>query len=358
VQFVQFVDKLPVVHDFVRNLITEWRRLELPFEGAPIVVAVSGGADSVSLLLAIDDLRKRKKLDLRIVAAHFDHRLRPDSRSDLEFVRELAEARKFELAYGEWHRPPGGNLEQSARDARYSFLLKTAESLRASHVLTAHTMNDQAETVLMNLIRGSGPEGLGGMHTTRILEGGNGRQGEREQDLTAPLLPFSSSPVSLSRPLIRWAKRRDTENFCLENSVPVTSDPMNEDVNFRRVWVRKVLIPMLQDANPKIVDALCRTAELLRSPASLPPPEFHDHTTGNLDLKHLRTLRDPDLYPILRDWIRLRRGSLRGIGAKHVEAVANLIRSTKSGRIAEVPGGAVVKHDGRLEWHPKTVEKA
>jgi len=360
VQFVQFVAKLPVVHDFVRNLITEWRRLELPFSGAPIVVAVSGGADSVSLLLAIDDLRKRKKLGLRVVAAHFDHRLRPDSHADLEFVRELAEARKFELAQGEWRRPPGGNLEQAARYSRYSFLLKTAQSLGASHVLTAHTMNDQAETLLINLIRGSGPEGLGGMHTTRILEEGNGRPGEEEQDLSAPLLPFSSTPVSLSRPLIRWAKRRDTENFCRENGVPYTTDPMNEDVNFRRVWVRKVLIPMLQEANPKIVETLCRTAHLLRNPAAAPPPpdDIHEHATGNLDLKHLRTLRDPDLFPVLRDWIRLRRGSLRGIGAKHIEAVSNLIRSTKSGRVAEVPGGAVRKHDGRLEWHPKTAEKA
>ena len=343
------------MHNFPRNLITEWRRLDLPFSGQTIVVAVSGGADSVGLLLGVDELRKRKKLDLRIVAAHFDHRLRHDSRSDLEFVRELAETHKFELAHGEWHHPPGGNLEQSARDARYSFLLQTAENLGAAYVLTAHTMNDQAETVLMNLIRGSGPEGLGGMHPTRELK----LELEAPPENEEPFLPFPTPSVKLVRPLIRWAKRRDTEGLCRENGVAFTRDPMNEDLNFRRVWIRKVLIPMLQEANPKMIDTLCRTAELLRSPGTPPPqPINNDHPTGSLDLKHLRTLSKSDLYPVLRDWIRLRRGSLRGIGLKHVDAIAELIHSTKSGRIAELPGGAIVKHDGRLQWQPKTAEKA
>jgi len=343
------------VHSFPRSLITEWRRLDLPFSGQTIVIAVSGGADSVGLLLGIEELRKRKKLDLRIVVAHFDHRLRNDSRSDFEFVQDLAKTHKFELAHGEWPNSPGGNLEQSARDARYGFLLRTAESLGAAFVLTAHTMNDQAETVLMNLIRGSGPEGLGGMHPSRELK----LELEEPPESEEPFLPFPAPPVKLVRPLIRWAKRHDTEGVCRENSVAFTRDPMNEDLNFRRVWIRKVLIPMLQEANPKIIETLCRTAELLRSPGEpLQRPTDSGHLTGNLDIKHLRTLSNRDLYPVLRDWIRLRRGSLRGIGLKHVDAVADLIRSTKSGRLSEVPGGAVVKHAGRLEWHPKKAEKA
>ena len=100
------------MHTFVRNLITEWRRLELPFRDEAIVVAVSGGADSMSLLLAISDLRKRKKLDLRVVAAHFDHKIRPDSNHDLEFVAAFAKAHGLEMSHGEWKREAGGNLEQ------------------------------------------------------------------------------------------------------------------------------------------------------------------------------------------------------------------------------------------------------
>ena len=281
-------------------------------------------------------------------------KLRPESGSELEFVREIAAERKLELAYSEWHRSHGGNLEQSSRDARYHFLLETAEKLQATHVLTAHTMNDQAETLLMNLIRGSGPGGLGAMHPTRDLKFEVGEA--RDVD---PELPFPREGVVLARPLIRWAKRSDTENFCREQGVGFTSDPMNEDLNFRRVWVRKALIPMMQEANPKIVETLCRTAELLRgSGPAAPPPDVHHRPTGALDVKHLRTLNKAEMLPILRDWIRLRRGSLRGIGMKHVEAVADLILSTKSGRVAEVPGGRAVKHGGRLEWHPKSGEKA
>jgi tRNA(Ile)-lysidine synthase len=347
------------VHRFVRNLITEWRGLGLPFKGGSIVVAVSGGADSMSLLLALDDLRKRKKLDLRIVAAHFDHKLRPDSRSDFEFVAGFSKERGFELIHGEWHRQPGGNLEQGARNARYEFLSNSARKLKAGYVITAHTMNDQAETFLINLIRGSGTAGLGGIKPIREF---NFDSLDATTSMGDPRLPFQETAVILGRPLINWAKRRDTENFCLENEVDFRRDPMNEDLNFRRVWVRKVLIPMLQEANPKIVETLCQTAEMLRSG---PPLEANSADsvrqklpeTGNLDLKHLKTLDTSHLYPVLRDWIKLHRGNIRGIGHKHVEAIDRLIHSPKSGRIAELPGGAVVKQGGRLSWRPGKGEK-
>jgi len=305
----------------------------------------------MSLLLAIDDLRKRKKLDFRIIAAHFDHKIRPDSHTDLEFVADFARDHGFELAHGEWKREAGGNLEQNARNARYEFLKNTAASAKAGYVLTAHTMNDQAETFMMNLIRGAGPEGLSGMKPVRTFE--EEKMSGRDEDIVEPLLPFASSPVLLARPLLRWAKRRDTENFCLENKVEFRRDPMNEDLNFRRVWVRKVLIPMMEEANPKMVESLCRTSELLSEPpasaggmAAITKPV----EGGSLDLAHLKTLEKADLFPVLRDWIRLNRGSLRGISTKHTEAIYNLIHSQKSGRIAELPGGEVVKHDGRLSW--------
>ena len=346
------------MHTFVRNLITEWRRLELPIRDEGIVVAVSGGADSMSLLLAISELRKRKKLDLRIVAAHFDHKIRPDSHIDLEFVADFAKAHNMEMSHGEWKREASGNLEQNARNARYEFLKATATSVNAGYVLTAHTMNDQAETFLMNLIRGAGPDGLSGIKPKRAIATDT-RAGEDE-----PFLPFAQPGITVVRPLIRWAKRRDTENFCLENEIDFRRDPMNEDLNFRRVWIRKVLIPMMEEANPKLVESLCRTAELM--PRAEPPASAGgeiagyaraDIKAGGLDLKHIRTLEKGTLFPVLRDWIKLNRGSLRGIGTKHVEAIYNLIHSQKSGRTAELPGGDAVKHHGRLSWNPQRGEK-
>ena len=169
------------MHSFVRNLISEWRRLDLPFSGETVVVAVSGGADSVSLLAALHDLVRRKKLEHRIVAAHFNHKLRGDeSDADEAYVRALTTRLGVELAVGNGDIPQEGNLEQNARTARYDFLARRAENLQAFAVVTGHTINDQAETFLMNLIRGSGPDGLAGMKTVRALEGEKGGRGEGE----------------------------------------------------------------------------------------------------------------------------------------------------------------------------------
>src|SRR5215204_3454743 len=144
------------MHKFVRNLLTEWRKLDLPFDGETFIVAVSGGADSVGLAIALDDLKKRKKLDLRFVIAHFNHDLRgEESEKDAEFVKKLFQKFNFELAYRKGKISKAGNLEQNARIARYEFLTETAENLHAYGILTAHTINDQAETFLINLIRGS-----------------------------------------------------------------------------------------------------------------------------------------------------------------------------------------------------------
>ncbi len=117
------------------------------------MVAISGGADSVSLLLAVDELRKKNKLELRILAAHFNHNLRgAESEADEKFVKHLTAGRGIELVVGQGHLSEEGNLEQNARNARYEFLHKTAENLNAFAVMTGHTLNDQAETFLMNLM--------------------------------------------------------------------------------------------------------------------------------------------------------------------------------------------------------------
>ena len=142
--------------NFTRQLLTEWRKLELPFADKTVIIAISGGADSVSLALALHDLKVRNKLDLRFILAHFNHHLRgEESKRDEEFVKNLAEKFGFELIIGKGEISKNENLEQSARKARYDFLTETAENLKVFAVLTAHTLNDQAETFLINLIRGS-----------------------------------------------------------------------------------------------------------------------------------------------------------------------------------------------------------
>src|SRR5713226_8039531 len=184
---------------FARSLWQEWRRLRLPEANARVVVAVSGGADSVALLLSLNELIESKKLRLKLFVTHLDHALRKNAKADARWVKALAK----QLGYESLARrvdvkalaaSTGDNLEQAARRARYKFLADVAKKKRASLVLTAHTMDDQTETVLLNLLRGSGMDGLSGMEPARRLGEG--------------------SEIILARPLLSGARRRDTESYC------------------------------------------------------------------------------------------------------------------------------------------------
>jgi tRNA(Ile)-lysidine synthase len=337
------------MQNFARNLLTEWRKLKLPFTDQTFVVAVSGGADSVSLLLALYELKKLKKLNLRFVIAHFNHDLRgAESEKDLQFVKNLAFELNFELALGKEKIPTEGNLEQNARLARYKFLYETAENLHAQCILTAHTVNDQAETFLINLIRGSGIEGLGGMKVVRDL------------------VPIKSktqnlkSKIQLVRPLLSWAKRADTENFCRRNNVEFQYDKMNEDLAFKRVRIRKILLPLLEDFNPKIVETLAKTATLLRQDfedlQTLYESKFQ-HLDGELRLKVIKILQPSVRRRVLREWLKNHRGDLRGLDSKHLEAIERLIFSQKSGKTIELPNKeSIVKEKGKLTFKQKNIE--
>ncbi len=183
--------------------------MRLPMVNARVVVAVSGGADSTALLLGLDELIRTGRLALTISIAHLDHGLRTTSREDAEWVARLARELGFEIELGRVNvarraKRSADNLEQAARRARYEFLAKTAKRKQAQLVLTAHTMDDQAETVLLRLLRGSGADGLTGIEPVRPLD--------------------SKSNVSLVRPLVIWAKRADTEGYCQHREVQFQID--------------------------------------------------------------------------------------------------------------------------------------
>ncbi|HEU4637413.1 MAG TPA: tRNA lysidine(34) synthetase TilS, partial [Candidatus Binatia bacterium] len=236
------------ISQFARLLLIEWRKLRLPTSDEPIVVAVSGGADSTALLLAIEELKTNYKLYNRICVAHLDHRIRKLSSKDARRVADLASRIGFQSITGrskvaDSARAAGDNLEQAARQARYAFLERTAKRVSADYVLTAHTMDDQAETVLLRLMRGSAGAGLGGMESLRPLA--------------------KNSSIKLARPLL-WARRAETEDYCRLRKIEFLSDEMNDDQRFARVKVRKQLLPLMQSFNNRIVEALSRTATQLR----------------------------------------------------------------------------------------------
>ena len=349
------------MQSFVRNLITEWRRLKLPLAGETVVVGVSGGADSLSLLLALHELQKTSKLELKITAAHFNHQLRAaESDADEEFVAHLTTELGVGLVLHRGHVSSDGNLEQNARVVRYGFLRDAAINLNAFAVLTGHTVNDQAETFLLNLIRGSGPEGLSGMKAIRVLEIERGREGKVETGAadndTSPRLPLTLSPPLLVRPLLNWANRLDTEAFCHEMGVEYRYDTMNDDTAFKRVQIRKILLPLLEDMNPKIVETLANTAGLMQNFLEVPKKRDQLPMADELALSELKLLPKPALYDGIRAWLRQHRGTTRQLQLKHIQAVERLIFSTKSGKIAELPGGRVVKTDGKLIYDENKVE--
>jgi tRNA(Ile)-lysidine synthase len=343
----------PKASRFARRLLAEWKRLDLPQSAERVVVAVSGGADSTALMLALNELIVTHKLSASIVIAHLNHGLRGEAgEEDACWVTELAADLGFECVLGQTDVKAQAeeyrdNLEQAARRTRYGFLLETAKNSEARIVLTAHTLDDQAETVLLRLVRGSGAEGLSGIEAVRALD--------------------EQSNVLLARPLLNWASRAETENYCREREVAFKSDAMNEDERFARVRVRRRLIPLLKTFNPRIVEALDRTARLLREDAEalneaaqklLTEASEGDPSAGaSLRVDVLARARASLGRRALRRWIALARGDLLRLELVHLLAVEGLLKGERGGRVVLLPGGdKVSRRRGRLYYHKK-VEK-
>lgn len=326
---------------FARRLLVEWRRLGLPETDERIVIAVSGGADSTALLLAFDELIKANRFGLSVTVAHLNHELRGrSSAEDAAQVAELAISLGYEIeaahiSVKERADALRDNLEQAARRARYEFLEQAAKKIRAQSVLTGHTLDDQAETVLLRLLRGSAAEGLSGMETVRFLN------------------PEKS--VLLVRPLLRWARRADTECYCRIRRVEFCVDETNADERFARVRVRRKLLPLLQTFNPRVAETLARTADLLREDAAVL------QTQAALLLNMAQTPDDaPSLYvaPLaaappalrrraLRQWIEREAGSLRRLELVHITAIERLLAGERGGRVVELPNGARIERRGQ-----------
>ena len=213
------------------------RALAIPDE-ASIVLAVSGGPDSMALLHGAAQLARTDARAWRLTVAHLDHALRPDSADDADFVAEAAaslelpsELRRTDVAA--LARRTGRSLEEAGREARYAFLEDVAE-VSGALIATAHTADDAAETVLINLMRGSG------------LAGGRGIPARRGRVI---------------RPLL-GERRSKLRALLAEAGIAFRDDPSNEDLAFLRNRVRAELLPMLEQLRPGAVEAVARFARL------------------------------------------------------------------------------------------------
>jgi len=211
--------------------------------GTVLLAAVSGGADSVAMLRALAAIAEQRSLTL--VAAHLHHGIRPEADGDAAFVQALCNRLAIDVHVERVDVPSAARAEQcsiemQAREMRYDFLRRMAHQLGATAILTAHTRDDQAETLLPNLCRGAGPSALGGIPPDAVIKG-----------------------CRLVRPLLHIT-RRDIEGYLQSIGQDWREDASNLDTAYRRNAVRHRILPLLKEwLNPQATEALARAADLL-----------------------------------------------------------------------------------------------
>ena len=314
---------------------------ECELRGGSLVVAVSGGPDSTALLLALSEMQS--SLGLRLHVAHMDHGLRADSVDDACFVgrlaRELGHPCTVERAdVAAYRRKRRLSPEAAAREVRYAFLARVARQAVADAVAVAHTLDDQAETVLLHLVRGGGLAGLRGMSARRTYRGPGG-------------------PVSLVRPLLD-AGREETADFCRSRGVTPRQDPTNLLTSIPRNHIRLNVLPELARLNPQVGAALARLART----AALDV----DYMEGQVDGVWRQAVRESDggllldcgalnaqhravVQHLLRRAYATVRGSEADLEQVHVEEMARMLPGP-AGRKTALPGGLTLEVGPNEVW--------
>ncbi|MEL6350817.1 MAG: tRNA lysidine(34) synthetase TilS [Cyanobacteria bacterium J06627_28] len=247
------------------KLHTLLRQRRLLPKHSHILMAVSGGQDSLCLARLLMDLQSKWHWQLGLV--HCDHGWRPDSAKNAKHVMALAKAWGVQGWQESAIAPP--NSEAAARDWRYQTFTKIARAQGYGYVVTGHTMSDRAETVLYNLIRGTGTDGIGTLPWVRPLVKPPlvskqivSKQIVSKQNIDTHLGEPAASNIYLVRPLLNMT-RQETSEFCQAHQLPIWEDSSNQDLTFRRNRIRQELMPYLQKQfNPKAEQALAQLAEI------------------------------------------------------------------------------------------------
>ncbi|MCK4276402.1 MAG: tRNA lysidine(34) synthetase TilS [Phycisphaerae bacterium] len=298
--------------------------------GASVVVGVSGGADSVAMLGAMVELSRRGR-DLGLTVAHLDHRLRADSKADAAFVGELAGRWDLPCIVGDRDvaaeaRTSGEGIEQAARTVRYEFLAEVAAKVKAARVAVGHNADDNVETILYRIVRGTHIRGLGGIPPVRALRG---------------------CDAMLVRPLLGcW--RKDIELYCRSSGLTWRTDTSNLDVSYRRNFIRHELLPLLRErVNLRTDEALLRLAAaaaqveqlieplaadaLMRSRARTPVPQAGQIT---LDCSLLAAEPAAVRTYALRAAMEAAGVPMRSVGAQRFDELDRLLTGEADGAVS------------------------
>jgi tRNA(Ile)-lysidine synthase len=311
-----------------------FKRQELLSPGDRLLVAVSGGPDSVALLNILYDLRK--ELELHMEVAHLQHGMRgAEAQEDARFVADLAAKMKLPFHLKEVNllhiksAAGKGNLEALARAERYRFFAAVARQRRLGKIATAHTEDDQAETALMWFLRGSGLKGLGGMPTHLHPDGTNTGSGNR---------------LMVIRPLLD-VSRAEIEEYLEEKHLNFRLDRSNQDPSFLRNWIRLKLIPQLKEKMDRnLASRLAHQAKLIREEDELldalaKVALSETRNAEGMDRGSLLKKGKAMQRRLLRLWIEVTRGHLRGLDFQHVEALLDLIKAGPPQSRLAIPGG-------------------
>lgn len=306
----------------LRAAVLAYGRQHDLFRPGPLVVAVSGGTDSTALLLLLGELAPELGLVLHV--AHFDHRTRPRAAgADAAFVAGLAAAVGAPVRVGRAERR--SSSEDDARRARYAFLRRAAVDAGAATVATAHTRDDQAETVLLHATRGSGLAGLAGMRPSR-------------DGIIRPFLPLS---------------RADTIAICASAGITPREDPSNRSLRFARNRVRRRVLPELERINPQAAAALARLADAAAEQIAIRDRDAEAALARALEGEAV--LLD-HLDPRLRDEALVRwweRSTGRSLSTANRIALSALAGGTAGSAAADLPGGRALREYRRLSRVPR-----
>jgi tRNA(Ile)-lysidine synthase len=305
----------------IKNTIKKYRLID---KNDKIIVGVSGGPDSLALLYLLNNLKKELKISLHI--AHLDHCLRKESHRDRKFVENLAGQLNLPVTVScidvKKIAKQGGSQEEIARNVRLNFLFKIAQKIKATKIALGHNLDDQAETVLMRILRGTGLFGLGAILPKRKISG-----------------------FTVIRPLIE-IKRRDIEVFLKKKGIKPRIDFSNQKDIYFRNKIRNRLLPLLEkEYNRNIKEMLSNLAES----ASLDYDYLNQITQKIVRKIQKRIVLDKffKLHPalqrlLLRYWIAKLKGNTRRITFQHIREIEDLIFFRPINSIVDLPEGVSV----------------
>jgi tRNA(Ile)-lysidine synthase len=314
--------------------------------GSVVVVGVSGGPDSLALLHVLH--RLAGQLNCRLHVATFDHGLRNAAGADdVRFVEQIAHTWQLSVTTGrvDVERQASNRrvgIEAAAREARYNFLATTAREIGTDRIAVAHHADDQAETVLMHILRGTGIKGLSGMPLSAYLPG--------------------SGDLILIRPLLK-VTRHEVEAYCQQQDLCPRHDATNQDLTFLRNRIRWETLPSLQTINPEISRALNRLADNVAVDNAYLEQEFQKVVEPHLVWTEGRVVIDraqfDNLHPALQRHLvynaahRLG-GTVDDLGHQHITNAVQIASDRQVGALALLPGGLQL----RVDYQTIAVERA